>query len=83
MHLVLTGNPFGADEALVTERIFPKIDVLQRGQPPQGRRERHQTRVADGGLVQHEALEMRQGASAQGGGERRGAGVAQMYAAET
>eukprot|EP00964_Phaeocystis_antarctica_P156374 scaffold125991_cov57-Phaeocystis_antarctica.AAC.3 len=60
-------------EALVAERVFPEIENLQRGQPSQGRREGHQPCVAYGGLVQLEALEPRQGASAQGGGERRGA----------
>ena len=44
-----------------------------RGPPPQGRREGHQPRVADGGAVQIEGLEPRQGASAHGGGEGRGA----------
>eukprot|EP00964_Phaeocystis_antarctica_P123696 scaffold87386_cov63-Phaeocystis_antarctica.AAC.2 len=47
------------------------MESLQRGQPPQGRREGHQPRVADlGGATQREALEPRQGAPAQGGGER-------------
>eukprot|EP00964_Phaeocystis_antarctica_P053282 scaffold31266_cov60-Phaeocystis_antarctica.AAC.1 len=53
-----------------------------RGQLPQGRREGHQPRVADGGVDQTEDLEPRQGASAQGGGERRGADVTHMHANE-
>eukprot|EP00964_Phaeocystis_antarctica_P053940 scaffold31692_cov68-Phaeocystis_antarctica.AAC.1 len=69
-------------EALVAERVTRETENLQRGQPPQGRREGHQSRVADGGVAQHEDPEPRQGASAQGGGERRGACVAHMHVAE-
>eukprot|EP00964_Phaeocystis_antarctica_P097291 scaffold63449_cov66-Phaeocystis_antarctica.AAC.2 len=69
-------------EALVAERVAPETEVLQRGPPPQGRREGHQPRVADGGVAQVEGLESRQGASAQGGGERRGACVAHVHIAE-
>eukprot|EP00964_Phaeocystis_antarctica_P115665 scaffold79647_cov59-Phaeocystis_antarctica.AAC.2 len=69
-------------DALVTERILPEIETLQRGQPPQGRREGHQPRVADGRVDQREFLEPRQGASAQGGCERRGACVAHMNMVE-
>eukprot|EP00964_Phaeocystis_antarctica_P045063 scaffold25924_cov66-Phaeocystis_antarctica.AAC.4 len=53
-----------------------------RGQPPQGRREGHQPRVADGGVSQREDLEPRQGASAQGGGERQRACVIYLYTDE-
>eukprot|EP00964_Phaeocystis_antarctica_P157742 scaffold128061_cov72-Phaeocystis_antarctica.AAC.2 len=56
-------------EALVAERVALEKENLQRGQPPQGRREGHQPHVADGGVAQTEVLEPRQGASAQGGGE--------------
>eukprot|EP00964_Phaeocystis_antarctica_P023864 scaffold13353_cov51-Phaeocystis_antarctica.AAC.1 len=66
-------------EALVAERVVVKTESVQRGQPPQGRREGHQPRVADGGVAQTEDLEPRQGASAQGGGERRGACVAHRH----
>eukprot|EP00964_Phaeocystis_antarctica_P064668 scaffold38934_cov55-Phaeocystis_antarctica.AAC.2 len=66
-------------EALVAERVASETEVLQRGQPPQGRREGHQPRVADGGVVQIEELKPRQGASAQRGGEHRGACVAHMH----
>eukprot|EP00964_Phaeocystis_antarctica_P015011 scaffold8284_cov50-Phaeocystis_antarctica.AAC.1 len=66
-------------EALVAERVALEFKLLQRGPPPQGRREGHQPRVADSGVVQFEGLEPRQGASAQGGGERRGACVAHMH----
>eukprot|EP00964_Phaeocystis_antarctica_P104677 scaffold69793_cov55-Phaeocystis_antarctica.AAC.1 len=66
-------------EALVAERVAAETEILQRGQPPQGRREGHQPRVADGGVVQREGLEPRQGASAQGGGQCRGACVAHMH----
>eukprot|EP00964_Phaeocystis_antarctica_P116261 scaffold80203_cov73-Phaeocystis_antarctica.AAC.9 len=69
-------------EALVTERVAWEIEMLQRGPPPQGRSEGHQPRVADGGAAQPEGLEPRQGASAQGGGERRGACVAHVHAGE-
>eukprot|EP00964_Phaeocystis_antarctica_P057396 scaffold33961_cov61-Phaeocystis_antarctica.AAC.2 len=65
-------------EALVTKQIAHEIELFQRGQPPQGRREGHQPRVADGGLAQSEVLEPRQGASAQSGGKRRGACVAHV-----
>eukprot|EP00964_Phaeocystis_antarctica_P144937 scaffold110839_cov60-Phaeocystis_antarctica.AAC.1 len=68
-------------EALVAERVAPETETLQCGQPPQGRREGHQPRVADGGVVQTEDLEPRQGASVQGGSERRGACAAHMQAA--
>eukprot|EP00964_Phaeocystis_antarctica_P085169 scaffold53745_cov66-Phaeocystis_antarctica.AAC.2 len=70
-------------EALVAERVARETDSLQRGQPPQGRREGHQPRVADGGAVQKEVLEPRQGTPAQGGGERRGACVANMHIHDT
>eukprot|EP00964_Phaeocystis_antarctica_P136679 scaffold101136_cov68-Phaeocystis_antarctica.AAC.1 len=70
-------------EALVADRIMLEIETLQRGQPPQGWREGHQPRVADGSAVQKEDLEPRQGASAQCGGERRGACIAHMYTLET
>ena len=53
-------------EAVVAERVAPETDNLQRGPPPQGRREGRQRRVADGGATQREALEPRQGASVQG-----------------
>eukprot|EP00964_Phaeocystis_antarctica_P108109 scaffold72754_cov67-Phaeocystis_antarctica.AAC.2 len=69
-------------EALVAERVATETEPLQHGPPPQGRREDHQPRVADGGFAQVEDLELRQGASAQGGGEDRGACVAHVYAAE-
>eukprot|EP00964_Phaeocystis_antarctica_P027864 scaffold15712_cov67-Phaeocystis_antarctica.AAC.6 len=65
-------------EALVAERVANEKESLQRGQPPQGRREGHQPRVSNGGLAQIEVLEPLHGASAQGGGERRGACVARM-----
>eukprot|EP00964_Phaeocystis_antarctica_P056009 scaffold32992_cov48-Phaeocystis_antarctica.AAC.3 len=67
-------------EALVAERVVNEAENLQEGQPLQGRREGHQPRVADGGAAQMESLEPRQGASAQGGGERRSAGVAHVHA---
>jgi hypothetical protein len=70
-------------EALVAEWVAAETETLQRGPPPQGRREGHQPRVTDGGAAQPEDLEPRQGASAQGGSERRGACVAQVHAAET
>jgi hypothetical protein len=38
--------------------------------------------ITDGGVAQSEALEPRQGASAKGGGERRGACIAQVHAAD-
>eukprot|EP00964_Phaeocystis_antarctica_P103999 scaffold69192_cov72-Phaeocystis_antarctica.AAC.3 len=57
-------------EALVAERVVNQSEILQRGQAPQGRREGHQPRVADGGVDQPEVREPRQGASTQGGGER-------------
>ena len=44
--------------------------------------EDHQPRVADGGVGQIEPLEPRQGPSAQGGGERRGASVAHVHIGE-
>eukprot|EP00964_Phaeocystis_antarctica_P024588 scaffold13773_cov68-Phaeocystis_antarctica.AAC.4 len=66
-------------KALVAERVAPQKEMFQRGPPPQGRRQGHQPRVADGGVAQFEGLEPRQGALAQGGGERRGAGVAHMH----
>eukprot|EP00964_Phaeocystis_antarctica_P018553 scaffold10246_cov63-Phaeocystis_antarctica.AAC.2 len=69
-------------EALVAELVDPQIELLQRGQPPQGRREGHQPRVMDGGAVQIEFLEPRHGASAQGGGKCRGACVAHVHAAD-
>jgi hypothetical protein len=71
-----------AGEALVAEWIASEIKRLQRGPPPQGRREGHQTRVADGGVAQNEFLEPRQGASVQGGSERRGACVAGAHVVE-
>ena len=39
-------------EALVAKRVANEIDALQRGQPPQGRREGRQTRVTDAGADQ-------------------------------
>eukprot|EP00964_Phaeocystis_antarctica_P097738 scaffold63816_cov63-Phaeocystis_antarctica.AAC.6 len=69
-------------EALVAKRVAIKEERRQRRQPPQGRREGHQRRVTDGGVHQLEDLESRQGASAQGGGERRGASIARMHANE-
>eukprot|EP00964_Phaeocystis_antarctica_P102835 scaffold68144_cov73-Phaeocystis_antarctica.AAC.1 len=66
-------------EALVAERVATEIESLQRGPPAQGRREGHQSRVADTGVGQLEALEPWQGASSQGGGERRGACVAHVH----
>eukprot|EP00964_Phaeocystis_antarctica_P059522 scaffold35338_cov59-Phaeocystis_antarctica.AAC.8 len=66
-------------EALVAERIAPQNENYQRGQPPQGRREGHQPRVADGSVAQLEVVEPRQGASAQGGGESRGARVTDIH----
>eukprot|EP00964_Phaeocystis_antarctica_P111957 scaffold76200_cov63-Phaeocystis_antarctica.AAC.8 len=65
-------------EALVAERVANETETLQRGPPPQGRREGHQPRVADGGVGEQESLEPRQGAPAQGDGERRGACVAHV-----
>jgi len=56
--------------------------MLQSGQPPQGRRERHQPRVADGGVGQPEALQPRHRASAQGVGERRGVDVGHVASAD-
>ena len=44
-------------EALVAEWVAIESEMLQRGTPPQGRREGHQPRVADGGGVQIEAVE--------------------------
>eukprot|EP00964_Phaeocystis_antarctica_P082094 scaffold51448_cov64-Phaeocystis_antarctica.AAC.10 len=70
-------------EALVAERIVAEVELLQSGQPPQGQREGQQPRVTDGGVAQVEALEPRQGASAQGGSERRGAGVAHMHSTDS
>eukprot|EP00964_Phaeocystis_antarctica_P118798 scaffold82532_cov75-Phaeocystis_antarctica.AAC.4 len=35
-------------EALIAERAASEIEMHQRGPPPQGRREVHQPRVADG-----------------------------------
>jgi hypothetical protein len=67
-------------EALVAEPVANEAKLLQRGPPPPGRREGHQPRVTDGGVVQREDIEPRHGASAQGGGERRGACVAHMHA---
>ena len=66
-------------EALVAERVEVEKETLQRGPPPQGRREGHRARVANGGVAQLDVLESRQGASAQGSGERRGTCVAHMY----
>ena len=55
----------------------------ERGSPVRGAGARpargHQSRVADGGAAQSEALEPRQGALSQGGGEGRGACVAHMH----
>eukprot|EP00964_Phaeocystis_antarctica_P089994 scaffold57506_cov62-Phaeocystis_antarctica.AAC.7 len=67
-------------DPLVAERVETEIKRLQCGQPPQGRRKGHQPRVTDGGVAQHEGLEPRQGASAQGGGERRGTSVTHVPA---
>eukprot|EP00964_Phaeocystis_antarctica_P078954 scaffold49135_cov76-Phaeocystis_antarctica.AAC.4 len=69
-------------EALVAERVVAETESRQRGHPPQGRREGHQVCVADGGVPQREVLEPRQGASAQGGGERHGACVAHRHIAQ-
>eukprot|EP00964_Phaeocystis_antarctica_P133114 scaffold97287_cov48-Phaeocystis_antarctica.AAC.2 len=66
-------------EALVTERVAFETETLQRGPPPQGRREGHHPGVADGGAVQFETLEPWQGASAQGGGEFRSACVDHVH----
>eukprot|EP00964_Phaeocystis_antarctica_P018554 scaffold10246_cov63-Phaeocystis_antarctica.AAC.3 len=66
-------------DALVTKQVVREFESLQRGPPPQGRREGHQPRVADGGAVQIEILEPRHGASVQGVGERRGAVVANIH----
>eukprot|EP00964_Phaeocystis_antarctica_P087111 scaffold55232_cov63-Phaeocystis_antarctica.AAC.4 len=65
-------------EALIAERVVRETEKKQRGQPPQGRREGHQARVADASVAQSEDLEPRQGASAQGGGKGRGACVAHV-----
>ena len=63
-------------EALVADQVVVReTKLLQRGPPPQGWREGHQPRVADGDVAQMQGLEPRQGASAQGGGERREAPV--------
>ena len=43
-------------EALVAERVAMENETLQRGPPPQGRRQGPQPRVADGGVVQSELL---------------------------
>merc|ERR1712086_777934 len=59
-------------EVLVAERVATETESLQRGPPPQGRREGQQPRVTDGGVEQINVLEPRQGASSQGGGDRRG-----------
>eukprot|EP00964_Phaeocystis_antarctica_P052118 scaffold30492_cov33-Phaeocystis_antarctica.AAC.3 len=66
-------------QALVAERVVSEIDSRQRRPPPQGRREGYQPCVTDGGVTQMEVLEPRQGASAQGGCERRGACVAHVH----
>eukprot|EP00964_Phaeocystis_antarctica_P051197 scaffold29862_cov51-Phaeocystis_antarctica.AAC.2 len=70
-------------DTLVAERAVPEKEILQRRKSPQGRREGHQPRVADGVAAQREDIEPRQGASAQGGGEHRGACVAYMHTAES
>ena len=43
-------------EALVAERVAAETETLQRGPPPQGRREGHQPRVTDGGVAQRRLL---------------------------
>eukprot|EP00964_Phaeocystis_antarctica_P160322 scaffold131851_cov75-Phaeocystis_antarctica.AAC.1 len=70
-------------EGLVAKRIRREVETLQRGQPPQGWREGHQRRVTDGGVSQLKGSEPRQGASAQGGGERRGACNAHVHIANS
>ena len=61
-------------EALVAERVTVEIEPPQRGQCQQGWREGHQPGIADdAGVGQLKVLEPRQSASAQGGGEGRGA----------
>ena len=67
-------------DALVAERAVHEYELLQRRQPAHGRREGHQTRITDAAAVQVEELEPRQGASAQGSLERRGACVAHIHA---
>eukprot|EP00964_Phaeocystis_antarctica_P075729 scaffold46760_cov39-Phaeocystis_antarctica.AAC.5 len=69
-------------KALVAERVVRETESLQRRPPPQGRREGHKPRIGDGGVPQMESLEPRQGASAQGGGEGRGACVSHMHPEE-
>eukprot|EP00964_Phaeocystis_antarctica_P057225 scaffold33843_cov39-Phaeocystis_antarctica.AAC.2 len=66
-------------KALVAERVVSETEIQQRRPPPQGRRKGHQPRIGDGGVTQMESLEPRQGASAQGGGERRGTCVAHVH----
>ena len=56
-------------EALIAERVASEIEILQRGQPPQGRREGHQPRVADGSAVQTRGA--RAAAGRLGPGRRR------------
>ena len=70
-------------EALGAERVAKEEELLQSGPPPQGRREGRQRRVADGGVPQSEGDEPWQGASVQGGGERRGACVAHVHTGDS
>ena len=65
-------------EALVAERVTVEIEPPQRGHCQQGWREGHQPGIADAGVGQLKVLEPRQSASAQGGGEGRGASVTHM-----
>eukprot|EP00964_Phaeocystis_antarctica_P076001 scaffold46961_cov81-Phaeocystis_antarctica.AAC.4 len=67
------GRRHEGGEALVAERVVHETQRFQRRQPPQGWRESHQARVADGVAAQNKDLEPRQGASAQGSGQCRGA----------
>eukprot|EP00964_Phaeocystis_antarctica_P029694 scaffold16746_cov59-Phaeocystis_antarctica.AAC.1 len=60
-----------------------QTEILQRVPLPQGQREGRQPRVAEGGVGQPEVPEPRQGASTQGGGERRGACLAHVHIVES
>jgi hypothetical protein len=78
-----SGGANEGGDALVTERAFLEIEFLQHysstgSRRKAGARATSQLRVADA-VVQPEDLETRQGASAQGGGECRGACVAHMH----
>ena len=50
-----------------------EIEIFQRGQLPQGWREGDQPRVADGGVGQRKARELRRGA--RPGGDERASGT--------